>query len=101
VAPERLATGHTPKKLALPALVIESVIRSGKDRVAYTFDVCSGQSPVPHTVGHSTGFAELDQLLDTRIADLELALPTTPGTCTTLTLVLGRFEMACETRKTL
>jgi len=92
--PEQLATAETPRELALPSPLIERVIQSGQDSVVYTIAVCSGAPPVVGGVTHSTGFADVDRFLDTRIAELGLDLPS--AGCATVTIILLGFERACE-----
>jgi hypothetical protein len=96
VFPAGLATGNTPTSLALPFPLLRAVIISGKDRVIYTVEMCGG----PAALQHSTGFADLDQFLASRIADLGLALPAAPE-CATASLILGRFASACDRPQTL
>jgi hypothetical protein len=97
IDPSTLVTENTPRQLTLPTSIVESVSRTGKDRLWYAVSICSGSPPLISTVEHSTGFADLDRFLDTRIPDLNLDLPSSG--CTTATLVLANLDAACEPPK--
>lgn len=94
ILPEELTTAATPRKLALPSPLIESVMRLGKDYVRYTVTVCGGAPSFVSGVVDSTGADDLDRFLDARIPELGIDLPISG--CSTVTIVLGTFMFACE-----
>ena len=94
VRPDKATTVETPVELTLPTDILVSVIRSGKSLTMYEVSVCTGARPFVGHVARSTGFPELDRFLEPRVGDLRLVLPRSG--CTDVTLVLGRFEDACD-----
>jgi hypothetical protein len=84
-----------PKTLDIPPDIVREVTRSGRDRLIYETAVCGLTSTT--TVGDpikSSGFPALDQWLAERLAGLDAS--SVRGSCTTVTLVLGRFECEVE-----
>lgn len=88
----------TPRTtLDLPRRLMDEVLRSGKDRLLYTVELCASATGLAAgEPTHSTGFAEIDQLLRARIGELELDLSNAPGSCVNATFVLGKFECEAE-----
>lgn len=83
------AIAETPRELAVPEPLIVSVMRTGKDRLWYQVEMCSGL--VVRRVEHSTGFPDLDQHLDAHLGELGLAV----SDCQTVSLMLD-FSRACD-----
>jgi hypothetical protein len=94
VLPEQLATATTPRELALPVPILEEVGRTGLDAVSYSVAVCGGEKPSVGDVAHSTGFVDLDHLLDAKVVEFGLELPASG--CVTSTIYLRGFSRACE-----
>ena len=95
VAPETLATADTPRTFEVPEPLLLEMMRTGKVKFWYSVGVCGGS--VRGDVAHSTGFADLDQLLDVHLADLHLALPS--AGCTPATFVVSGLDRACPPRQ--
>lgn len=73
----------------LPPPLVNSVMRSGKNRVMYTIPICGG-APLPiSSVERSTGFVDLDRFLDSHLADIGISRPSSG--CATASIILGPF----------
>jgi hypothetical protein len=99
VAPETMATADTPRTFEVPEPLVLEMIRSGQVRFWYTIGVCGGASATRGDVTHSTGYPDLDQLLEVHFADLHLAAPS--AGCTSVSLVITGLDRACPPRQTL
>jgi hypothetical protein len=92
-----------PPTLDVPADLMHEVQRSGRDRLVVTAELCA--SPTGTTVraplAKSSGFPALDRWLVARLGGTPVPtpvpMPAVTGECTTVTLVLGRFECEVET----
>ena len=94
VDPTSLTSAATPPGIDIPVPLMVSVMRSGKDTVWYSGEVCGGAPPVVFSVEHSTGFPELDRFLDEHISELGLDLPT--WGCVSASIMLRHVDRGCE-----
>jgi hypothetical protein len=91
--PPALATAATPKQLQIPTPIIRTVTRTGRDLVTSQIVICSGALSSVGRIKKSTGVVDLDQFLATHVTELGIAAPASD--CTTIKLVVGRFEHPC------
>lgn len=83
------ATLYLRTSLALPAAVVEEVVRSGKDRLVYEARVCAtADRVVVDEPTRVTGFARVDSALHAELAKVALAR----GACADIPLVASRFD---------